>query len=72
MILKKATFWEADLQVHIFTLSDIEPEADVIDSPDGDDSEMSPCTQWVLPRRDFVGIWDSLIFDTNIKDKLVE
>jgi hypothetical protein len=60
------------LQVHIFQLSDIDPEADVIEAPDGEESEMSPCTQFVLPRRDFAGNWDSLIFDTNIKDKLVE
>lgn len=69
----EVSFLHTDLHVHIFQLSDLAPEADVIESPDGEgEAEMSPCTQWILPRRDFEGTWDSLIFDTNIKDKLVE
>jgi len=66
------SFWQADLQVHIFTLSDVAPEADVLESPEGDSDDMSPCTQWPLPHRDFRGLWESLILEAGVKERLVE
>jgi pachytene checkpoint protein 2 len=73
--LKRAdtvSFWQADLCVHVFSLSEEEPEADQLESPDGDGGEdSSPCTQWVLPRRDFNGLWDSLVLEPGIKDRLL-
>ena len=66
------SYWQADLNVHVFELSDLEPELDVIAIGGGDEGEISPCNQWVLPRRDFSGLWDSLVLETNIKDRLVD
>jgi len=70
--ISSVSFWQADLQVHVFTLSDMDPEADVLESADGDSDEMSPCSQWLLPRRDFEGLWDSLVLEPNVKERLVE
>ena len=73
MVRSPVSFWQAALQVHIFQLSDLNPEADVLESPDSDGAEdMSPCTQWVLPRREFHGLWDILVLQDNIKERLVD
>jgi len=67
------SFWQADLKVHVFTLSDVPPEADVIEAPDGDGGEdMSPCSQFILPRRDFQGLWGSLVLEPGCKERLVD
>jgi len=44
----------------------------VLESAEGTDDEMSPCSQWLLPRRDFEGLWDSLVLEPNVKERLVE
>lgn len=39
---------------------------------DGDDaSAVSACQQYSLPAREFHGVWESLVFDTNIKNELL-
>jgi hypothetical protein len=68
---ESVSLWQADLQVSVFSLSDEAPEADFLESPDGDE-ECSPCTQWTLPRRDFHGLWSSLILEPNVKERLIE
>ena len=66
------SFWQAGLHVHIFQLSDIHPEVDVISTSDDGGDELSPCSQWILPRRDFAGLWDSLVLEDGLKDGLVD
>jgi hypothetical protein len=65
--VEAVSFWQADLCVHIFTLSDEEPEAEILDAEGDDSEETSPCSQWTLPRRDFHGLWDSLILENGVK-----
>lgn len=28
--------------------------------------EIAACKQWLLPARDFAGLWESLVYDENI------
>ena len=52
------SFFDADLFIHVFQLSDEGPSDEVV----GDDSgECSACTQWVLPAIEFDGMWDTYV-----------
>ena len=68
------SFWQADPQVSVFMLSDVPPEADTIESPGGEEGgeDTSPCTQFILPRRDFTGLWGSLVLEPGVKERLVD
>lgn len=50
-------FYVADLNVHVFVLSEEASEADVLHGATEGEDEISPCTQWLLPRKDFAGLW---------------
>ena len=67
------SFWQANLLVHVFQLSTEDPWVDVMEDNDGaSEEEHSLCSQYLLPRHDFQGLWDSLVFDDDKKDRLIE
>lgn len=68
---EQVSFWQAEFSVHVFSLSDLPCEIDVLPNEDGSE-DMSPCSQWVLPRRDFEGLWTSLVLEPNVKERLVD
>jgi hypothetical protein len=64
---KVISFWQAELCVHAFRLSDQEPEKDFIDGED----ELPAAEQWELPNRFLCGLWDSIIVESSIKQKIL-
>lgn len=57
-----------EYKYHVFNLFDLEPADEVLE----DSENNSPtATQWVLPSTEFVGLWDCLVYDSGIKDKLL-
>ena len=68
-------FARASHYVHLAQLSDEGPLTSDLDMGDGDGSDGSDvpaCQQYTLPSREFHGVWDSLVFDTDIKDQLLK
>jgi hypothetical protein len=65
--IKGIPIMEVDLLVHIFHLSDALPEKDFLDG----DEEIPACEQWELPNVLLDGLWDSIIVDPTIKNRLL-
>lgn len=61
-------FWQSDLRVFVYQLNE---EGVSEETMDGEDS-LPACSQWVLPAREFDGVWESLYFDTEVKNGLLE
>ena len=57
----------AQLQIHVFQLHDDGPSAEELD-----DEELAAANHWILPSSDFAGMWESLIFDRDIKAQVSE
>jgi len=65
------SFWQGDVRVHVFQLSDEGVCEETLEGADPG-SSVNACYQWVLPAREFDGLWDSLVFGNgNIKDGLL-
>ena len=62
------TVSECQLVCHPHRLEESGPEVEEVEDEAGD---MPAATQWILPSRDFHGLWDSLIYETNIKQQLL-
>lgn len=58
----------SDLQVYIYTLNEEACEGETIQQ-DGDEIQIA--NHWLLPTRDFHGLWESLIYDDNLKYDLL-
>ena len=58
-------FWMLDVIVHVYQLNEDGPG----DEMDGED-EIATYREWTLPSRDFHGLWESLVFDTDVKRRL--
>ncbi|XP_034245789.1 pachytene checkpoint protein 2 homolog [Thrips palmi] len=63
---------DLELRIHIFKLDDEGVQLECIDSGDGDGHEVSAAQHWVLPSRDFNGLWENLIYESNIKENLLQ
>ena len=61
--------WKADIRLHVYRLS-----VDGASEEYTDESEesVSSCSQWVLPAKEFDGLWENLIYDIDIKQSLVQ
>ena len=59
-----------ELKIHIFKLDDESVQMEGIASGDGDGQEVSAAQHWVLPSRDFHGLWENLVYEQNIKENL--
>ena len=57
--------------VHISQLCDEDATVSDLDMGGGDGSDVPACQQYSLPAREFHGVWESLVFDTAIKQELL-
>ncbi|XP_078690105.1 pachytene checkpoint protein 2 homolog [Branchiostoma floridae x Branchiostoma belcheri] len=65
---KKAfNLFDANLLLHVFQLHEGGPGSEEVD----DDDNVSAASHWLMPNADFDGIWDSLIFDSDVKLELL-
>ncbi|KAH7438136.1 hypothetical protein KP509_04G002400 [Ceratopteris richardii] len=59
-------FWQVTLNIFVYQFNDEGPGEEL------DDSEGIPNFQdWILPAKEFDGLWESLIFDTTLKRRLI-
>ena len=61
-------FWQADPRVHVYYLSDDGASEEYTD--DSEDA-VNSSQQWMLPAREFHGLWENLIYDHEIKNQLL-
>ncbi|XP_046572427.1 pachytene checkpoint protein 2 homolog [Haliotis rubra] len=54
------------LHIHVFQLHEDGPGQEEID-----DEDLAAASHWLLPSADFHGVWDSLVFDEEVKAKLL-
>lgn len=59
---------DCQLHVHPHRLEEGGPEVEEVEDEAGD---TPAAAQWLLPSRDFHGLWESLIYETNIKQQLL-
>ena len=57
---------DARLEVHVYQLQDDGPAQEELD-----DEDLAAASHWLLPATDFKGLWESLIFDSAIKQQVV-
>ncbi|KAK4022414.1 pachytene checkpoint protein 2 homolog [Daphnia magna] len=55
-------------QYHIFTIEDSGPELQELDDKE---DEVPAATHWQLPSSEFHGLWETLIYDNNVKMQLL-
>ncbi|XP_071711892.1 pachytene checkpoint protein 2 homolog [Rutidosis leptorrhynchoides] len=59
-------FWQVKPHVHVYQLSEEGPCEDL----DGD-SQLSSFSEWILPAKEFDGMWESLIYESGLKQRLL-
>ncbi|KAH7549829.1 hypothetical protein JRO89_XS13G0088000 [Xanthoceras sorbifolium] len=59
-------FWQVKPVVHVFQLSEEGPCEEV--SADGQPSSFN---EWILPAKEFDGMWESLIYESGLKQRLL-
>lgn len=64
---KRISFWQAEPCVHCHRLSDQEPSSDFLDG----EETLSAAEQWELPNAYLVGLWDSIVIDDALKNRLL-
>nr|KAJ0210195.1 hypothetical protein LSAT_V11C400187870 [Lactuca sativa] len=60
-------FWQVKPLVHVFQLSEEGPCEDL----DGD-NQLSSFSEWMLPAKDFDGMWESLVYESGLKQRLLK
>ncbi|XP_023336092.1 pachytene checkpoint protein 2 homolog [Eurytemora carolleeae] len=66
----KLNLQKAKLEYRIFKLSKGGPDTEEISCEDGG-SSIPAASHWILPSKDFQGMWESLVYDSNIKNDLL-
>lgn len=61
------SFWQAELAIHAYRLLDSEPEKDYLEG----EEDLPACEQWELPNKHLSGLWESIIVEETIKDRLL-
>ncbi|XP_062169002.1 pachytene checkpoint protein 2 homolog isoform X2 [Alnus glutinosa] len=59
-------FWQVKPVVHVFQLSEEGPCEDL-----SGDGQLSTFNEWILPAKEFDGMWESLIFESGLKQRLL-
>ncbi|KAL2935920.1 Pachytene checkpoint protein 2-like protein [Bienertia sinuspersici] len=59
-------FWQVKPLVHVYQLSEEGPCEEL-----GGDGQHSSFNEWALPAKEFDGMWDSLIFESGLKERLL-
>ncbi|GJN02582.1 hypothetical protein PR202_ga19946 [Eleusine coracana subsp. coracana] len=63
---KVLLFWQVKPVVHVFQLSEDGPG----EEPSEDDT-LSSFNEWVLPAKEFDGLWESLLYEVGLKQRLL-
>ncbi|CAG7815472.1 unnamed protein product [Allacma fusca] len=62
---------ETSFRIHVYELNDDGENAEFMD--DDEEAGSSPSSHhWVLPSANFHGLWDSLIFESDVKTRLID
>ncbi|KAL6583738.1 nucleolar component of the pachytene checkpoint [Orobanche minor] len=59
-------FWQVKPVVHVFQLSEEGPCEDI-----SNDGQLASFNEWILPAKEFDGMWESLIYDSGLKQRLL-
>ncbi|XP_051136458.1 pachytene checkpoint protein 2 homolog isoform X2 [Andrographis paniculata] len=59
-------FWQVKPVVHVFQLSEEGPCEDL-----SSDGQLASFNEWILPAKEFDGMWESLIYDSGLKQRLL-
>ncbi|CAN4115684.1 unnamed protein product [Withania somnifera] len=59
-------FWQVKPVVHVFQLSEEGPCEEL-----SGDGELSTFNEWILPAKEFNGLWESLIYESGLKQRLL-
>ncbi|XP_013381834.1 pachytene checkpoint protein 2 homolog [Lingula anatina] len=59
--------YSAFFLIHVYQLNEDGPASEELDEED-----LAAASHWLLPTRDFDGLWDSLVFDSDIKNQLLQ
>jgi len=54
-----------ELHYHVYQLQEDGPGTEELD-----DEDLAAANHWILPSRDFDGVWESLVFDEDIKTRV--
>ncbi|GBG84958.1 hypothetical protein CBR_g39421 [Chara braunii] len=60
-------FWQIKLQINVYQLNEDEPGEET----EGDE-EIATFYEWQLPSKDFHGLWESLVYDSGVKQRLLK
>jgi len=59
---------KGDLDVHVFSLTETGPENELLE---GGEEELAAANHYMLPSLEFDGLWESLVYDSNVKSELL-
>ncbi|XP_059657986.1 pachytene checkpoint protein 2 homolog [Cornus florida] len=59
-------FWQVKPIVHVFQLSEEGPCEDL-----SGEAQLSSFNEWILPAKEFDGMWESLIYESGLKQRLL-
>ncbi|CAK9137542.1 unnamed protein product [Ilex paraguariensis] len=59
-------FWQVKPVVHVFQLSEEGPCEEL-----SGDGQLSSFSEWILPAKEFNGMWESLIYESGLKQRLL-
>ncbi|XP_037532920.1 pachytene checkpoint protein 2 homolog [Nematolebias whitei] len=68
MITQPLDLKSCSVFIHVFTLNDEGPSMLSLE----EDEELSAASHWLLPTAEFHGIWESLVYETGVKTKLLD
>ncbi|XP_043973595.1 pachytene checkpoint protein 2 homolog isoform X2 [Gambusia affinis] len=57
-----------DVSIHVFTLNEEGPSTLNLE----EDEDLSAANHWLLPAAEFDGLWESLVYETGVKAKLLD
>ncbi|XP_046389216.1 pachytene checkpoint protein 2 homolog [Ischnura elegans] len=58
---------EVIVKYYVYRLDNAGPQAEVMEA----DDDITAANHWILPSSDFHGLWESLVYDSSIKDNLL-
>jgi Cdc6-like AAA superfamily ATPase len=64
---RRVSFWQADVCLHLYRLCDQGPEEDFLEG----EEELPAAEQWELPNALLNNLWDSIIIDAAVKNRLL-
>ncbi|KAH6809419.1 pachytene checkpoint-like protein [Perilla frutescens var. frutescens] len=59
-------FWQVKPVVHVYQLSEEGPCEEL-----SNDGQLASFNEWILPAKEFDGMWESLIYDSGLKQRLL-